>query len=560
MLTTIQGNWTITVETHNPSALPQRFIVTGAISGNGTYTGNVGDAPVFVVGNLWQVNIQAAADYDSNPPWTNSDIIKTQTTVQNGQYVFYLNSEDYIQDNSYDDLVLRFTQPIPAQLPPSVQPPIDVPPSVNPNEPPPFSNTPTFGNIPSSNTPFGNVPTSNNPAIFGGGNTPPSPVGLGMGKVFTRIEDGDKLPRQINKVTYGIWLDSSGNSTGNMLTFHTCSTELSSSFRRTIFQSKCDNCGAEPHFSIAYGHDGGSGSRDLGGNDFYTPTNAVYGQYRGLCLDYPQRRFMLGHKEMYHFYAINVARDRMGDKLDEGNLEINLAHLSGSQFGNGNAHTGSNVRLGNNTTLRLIDDSTLDVQNDLSAAAYSSFYRHISSSLAHPSTSAGKSFYVVSGTLETGIYNKSNPHVYGITYPQLGIVLLDADMLDMSASFLTTTGSDVAGDNAMKLFTSLSGSALRTDLSGDYLGLQSRKVKYEYVEQYFIRIKNQDYNFSNNPTFVTGSEGDIIEDFLNKSQVYISSIGLYNENKELLAVSKISRPILKNFTEEGLFEIQLTYN
>lgn len=535
MLTTIQGNWTITVETHNPSALPQRFIVTGAISGNGTYTGNVGDAPVFVVGNLWQVNIQAAADYESNPPWTNSDIIKTQTTVQNGQYVFYLNSEDYIQDNSYDDLVLRFTQPIPVQLPPTPPPVVDPPPSVNPNQPPP----------------------SFPPVIIPDVVAPP--VSLGMGKVFTRIEDGDKLPRQINKVTYGIWLDSSGNSTGNMLTFHTCSTELSSSFRRTIFQSKCDNCGAEPHFSIAYGHDGGSGSRDLGGNDFYTPTNAVYGQYRGLCLDYPQRRFMLGHKEMYHFYAINVARDRMGDKLDEGNLEINLAHLSGSQFGNGNAHTGSNVRLGNNTTLRLIDDSTLDVQNDLSAAAYSSFYRHISSSLTHPSTSAGKSFYVVSGTLETGIYNKSNPHVYGITYPQLGIVLLDADMLDMSASFLTTTGSDVAGDNAMKLFTSLSGSALRTDLSGDYLGLQSRKVKYEYVEQYFIRIKNQDYNFSNNPTFVTGSEGDIIEDFLNKSQVYISSIGLYNENKELLAVSKISRPILKNFTEEGLFDIILKY-
>lgn len=536
MPTSIQGNWTITVETHNPSALPQRFIVTGAISGNGTYSGNVGDPPVFVVGNLWQVNIQAASDYESNPPWINSDIIKTQTTTQNGQYVFYLNSEDYIQDNSYDDLVLRFTQQVPAQLPPPVQPPIDVPPSVNPNQPVP----PVF------------VP----PVVT----IPPPPVSLGMGRVFTKLADEDKLPRQVNKVTYGIWLDSSGNATGNMTTFHTCSTELSSSFRRTIFQSKCDNCGAEPHFSIAYGHDGGSGSNDLGGNDFYTPTNAVYGQYRGLCLDNSQKRFQLGHKEMYHFYAINVARDRMGDKLDEGNLEINLAHLSGSQFGNMNAHTGSNVRLGNNTTLRLIDDSTLDVENDLSAAAYSSFYRHISSSLTHPSTSAGKSFYVVSGTLETGIYNKSNPHVYGITYPQLGIVLLDADMLDMSASFLTVTGSDVAGDNAMKLFTSLSGSALRTDLSGDYLGLQSRKVKYEYVEQYFIRIKNQEYNFSNNPTFVTGSEGDIIEDFLNKTQVYISSIGLYNDNKELLAVSKISRPILKNFTEEGLFEISLKYS
>jgi len=534
MPTTIQGNWTITVTTHNPSALPQRFIVTGATTGNGTYMGNVGDPPVFVTGNNWQVNIQAASDYEMNPPWINSTIIKTNTTVENGQYVFYLNSEDYIQDNSYDDLILRFTQPIPVQ-PPSVPPAPEPPPPINPSQPAPVVPIPPV-----------------TPSI-------PPPVSLGMGRVFTRITDDDRLPKQINKFTRGIWLDGNGDALGNMITFHTCSTETSSSFRRTIFQSKCDSCAAEPHFSIAYGHDGGSGSRDLGGNDFYTPTNAVYGQYRGLCLDNGQQRFKLGHKEMYHFYAINVARDRMGDKMDEGNLEINIAHLSGSQFGNRNAHTGSNVKLGNPTTLRLIDDSTLNLETDLSTAAYSSFYRTISGSLTNMSTSAGKAFYVVSGTLETGIYNKSNPHVYGITYPQLGVVLLDADMLDMSASFLTTTGSDVAGDNAMKLFTAMSGAALRTDESGDYLGFQSRQVKYEYVEQYFIRIKNQEYNFSNNPTFVTGSEAMIIDDFVNKPQVYISSIGLYNENKELLAVSKISRPITKNFTEEGLFEISLKY-
>jgi hypothetical protein len=141
----------------------------------------------------------------------------------------------------------------------------------------------------------------------------------------------------------------------------------------------------------------------------------------------------------------------------------------------------------------------------------------------------------------------------------LGVVLLDADLLDLSASFLTVTGSDVAGDNSMKLFTAISGAALYTDASGDVLGFQLRKVKYSYVEQYFIRVKNVDYNFTNNPTYVTGSEGDIVSDFYNNPIVYITSIGLYNDNHDLLAVGKVSVPIYKSFTDEALFTVSVNY-
>jgi hypothetical protein len=179
--------------------------------------------------------------------------------------------------------------------------------------------------------------------------------------------------------------------------------------------------------------------------------------------------------------------------------------------------------------------------------------------MCHLSTSAGKVFYMVSGTLETGIYSSSQPHVYGISYPQLGIILLDAEKLDMSASFLTVTGSDVAGDNAMKLFTAMSGSARFTDVSGDYLGFQSRKVRYSYMEQFFVRVLNQDYNFTNNLTYQTGSEGDIIADFYNNPKVFITEIGLYNDQYEMLAIAKLSAPIEKTFTSEALFDISLNW-
>lgn len=541
----IAGNWEVSVSFYNPFALPQRFVISGANTGNGTYIGTNATGIVNVTGQNWVVNMQASDDFDAkddptNPRfrWINSTIERTPTRTENGYYVFELQAQDFVFDGSYD-LGLTFRQLIPVVVPPPAPPPVIVPPS-----PPP----PTI------------IPPSPPPVVI------PPPVvqapSLGVGKVFTKLDNSDKLPKQKIKTTHGIWLDSSGDPTGNLLTFFTSSTEYSSSYRRTVYQKEFESCASEPHFTIAYGHADGSGSRDLGGNDFYTPTKAVYGQYRLLCLPPEQKYFTIGSKTIKQFYAINVSQKRMGDKLDEGNLEINLHHLSGSQFltgnGNRNAHTGSNVRLGSaGNVLRLIDDWNLDYEKDLSSDA--EFYQVLNSSKSKFYGDGGSYQYIVSGTLETGVYNKTNPQVFGLSYPSLGIIILDADLLDMSASFLSVTGSDVAGDNSAKLLKSMSGSALYTDASGDYLGFQSRKVKYSYVEQFFIRLKNQEYNFSNNPTFVTGSEGQIIDDFYAKPAVYFTEIGLYNDNKELLAIAKPSVPIYKDFTEEALVEIILSY-
>jgi hypothetical protein len=73
---------------------------------------------------------------------------------------------------------------------------------------------------------------------------------------------------------------------------------------------------------------------------------------------------------------------------------------------------------------------------------------------------------MVSGSLEDGVKNRSNPDIYGLLYPKMGIIILDGDRLDGVAGFLSVTGSDVAGNNAYKLFTAVSGAAAFTDASG----------------------------------------------------------------------------------------------
>lgn len=385
-------------------------------------------------------------------------------------------------------------------------------------------------------TPVTNTPTIS-PVL-----PPLPPTNLGSGKIYSRFETGDIVPNQQEIVTRALW---SGN-VGNLVTFYTSSaqTTRSKEYYYAVYNSGSGDCGSEPQFAVAWGHKQGSGSADQGGDVNDTPSRAIYGQYKQLCLDPDQERFVVGGSATDNIYVINVNRARMREFIDEGNLELNLQALSGSEWLNGgglqNAWTGSNVKVSpTRRVTRLIDDSRVNPATI---------------------TTAGEVYNIVSGTLEDGIYNSAAPHTYGLLYRRLGVVVLNGDTLDMSASFLTVTGSEIPGDNAYKLFTSISGSAKYTDTSGDYLGFQGRSGEKVKSSHYFVRVKNQDYNFSNNPTFITGSEGDLSQPLMiGNPQTYITTIGLYNDNKELIGVAKMNKPLNKNFNNEALVKVKMTW-
>ena len=429
-------------------------------------------------------------------------------------YIPQLGGTYYATDSG--GLCKLITTPKTPGTPPPGTPIPDVPPKYD------VPNTPA-----TPDTPIPRVP-----------NAPPG-TEVGVGKIFTYIDNSDMM-YQKEKVVRGIW---SGNI-GNLTAFYTCSTQYTGSGRShyIIYNKPCENICSAPQFDIAYGHDQGSGSVDLNtSKDFYSPSNAIYGQYRLLCLEASQSKFNIGGNETDSIYVLNVRQERMRDRLDEGNFEINIAHLSGSEYlaggGTLSSHTGSNVRLaGNNKILRLIDDSII----------------------AQPTvTVAGDTYNLVSGSIEDGVYNSTAPHIYGTAYPSLGIVILDANKLDISASFGTVTSVQTDGDNAFKLFTAISGAALTTDASGDYNGFKARNIEWEYNNYYFVRVNHSDYNHTNNPTYQTGSEGDIIPEMLYNPNVYITTVGLYNSRNELLAVGKVSQPLHKTPSEEALFKVKL---
>jgi len=343
--------------------------------------------------------------------------------------------------------------------------------------------------------------------------TPVIPAGaydFGTGKVFTAFTIEDVVEGSTQRVTRGLW---SGN-VGELTSFWTSSYQSSTQkqYYYEIYNGNPTVSTNYAQFSIAYGHYAGSGS--LGTNED-SPSNAIYSQFQQVLLPAAQRRFTFNSVAQDDVYIISINRERIKDKLDPGNWEL---VISGS---------------GNKPLLRLIDNS--GDANQLG-------------------NSNQNVYNVVSGSLLNGVYSESE--VFGTVYPQFGIIVLSAASLDASSSIGTIRTTNTDAQNHGKLFTAISGAA--ADNAGN--GFQARSEEEVKSTFFFVRAKNAEYNFSNNPSYVTGSNGKLLQQtFVGDPKTYITTVGLYNNDNELLAIAKLSKPLLKSFSNEILIKVKLDF-
>jgi len=355
----------------------------------------------------------------------------------------------------------------------------------------------------------------------------PTPSTIVM-KVYTPFTSDDIVQNLSRRVTTGMW---TGN-TGSLTTFFTSSAQSGSSgdWYYDVYQSNPDVTGsAEIQFSVAYGHRTNGGCPTIAvTNTSKEVTKAIYTQYRNILLDPEDDKFTFANSwSTDHIFVINIRRARLKQKIDNGNWQLTLT-------------TGS-------YTIKLIDDSADKFDQNTSQA--------------------GRIYNVVSGSLNVGstattyLAATSEPSGgYGLFYPDRGLIILNPDALMAHLksvtnvySFLVNTGSTAALGNIDN-----KGFLLNMIKSGSSFIARNEEVITS--TNYFVRVKNKEYNFSNNPTFYTSSDGSLkISSFVGDPQVYISTIGLYNDSNELCAVAKVSRPILKNFEREALIKIRLDY-
>jgi hypothetical protein len=86
------------------------------------------------------------------------------------------------------------------------------------------------------------------------------------------------------------------------------------------------------------------------------------------------------------------------------------------------------------------------------------------------------------------------------------------------------------------------------------------KFKSEYIiyeQEVRCKVGENEFNFSNNPTITTDNSGSITS-FATGSDFspYVTTVGLYNENSELLAVAKLSQAISLSSVTDTTFVVK----
>jgi hypothetical protein len=167
---------------------------------------------------------------------------------------------------------------------------------------------------------------------------------------------------------------------------------------------------------------------------------------------------------------------------------------------------------------------------------------------------AGRVFRVVEGTLNLGTQDPAtitSDTGYGYFYPDRGIIILNpAAMTAKGAVSAPITTTLIEARNQELLLNAIVA-------GGDF---QARRTEKISTQHFFVRATNREYNYSNNPTYVDRTTGRFSEpSFEADPRTFITTVGLYNDSNEMIAVAKTSQPIPKSFDKETLIKVKLSF-
>ena len=306
-------------------------------------------------------------------------------------------------------------------------------------------------------------------------------------------------------------------------------------FYLNVYQTAATATGAAVQFSIAYGHSEGSGSPYY--NSIipgYSPSKTTYGQYKTLVYGTSIQgnqgfNFGAGNDNAREIWAINVERNRYKESLFPQTFNLWLSGSAGQ------------VKLTNNSNVTSVL-SFLDCGRVFDLVSGSNGTPTAATLPGSPSTTPG---YTPSGS-------------YGLFLPDIGTIILNPAALALSAAnggiaLTTDTTANLPGFTSSVNNTALYQAISR---SANFQLNSQETVSSNYI---FVRVRNTDYNYSTNPTFISGSGDLVFSNLINNPQTYVTTVGLYNTNNELLAVGKMSRPLVKDFTKEALVRVKLDW-
>jgi hypothetical protein len=382
-----------------------------------------------------------------------------------------------------------------------------------------------------------------------------------MAYTFKRFETGSIAYDRRDYISRPIW---SGNKS-SLTNIYTSSAQ--SDTQKLYYFDVYNTTGsrAEKQFSIVYcdylNYGSSTGSSILNN---VSESKVMYSQYKQLLLNSETNLFEFisqldgfdsdnNQIESYtetseYIYVLNINRSRYKEKFAPGSWQLSLQSMNPSSF-----------EISESKITSLVDETLNEMYL-------------LENSLIRNGP-AGQFYYVYSGSLSNGTYSGQNSATpFGIVYPDAGIIVLNGRALDASASIYTNRSIPESSSayNAYRLFNSISG-AMSSSTDNYFAG---RTLETINSTIYFARVGNGEFNFSNNVTYYDSGSEQFIKPLLlasgqgtniqgnnnvNRNVTYVTTVGLYNDNEELLAVAKLSKPVRKTSNSEMIIKIKLDY-
>jgi hypothetical protein len=326
---------------------------------------------------------------------------------------------------------------------------------------------------------------------------------------FSRYNTEDSVI-SAETVIRGLWSGDNNELTSSAMFTGSGFTE----YYLDVYNALPTSTGSSVQFDIQYGQISGSGSAPINAAiPGYSPSRVVYGQYRNLVYGTETTNFSFdgGVTTANQIYVINISRERYKQSLQPGSF--NLALKSGSAI------------------IYLTDDSNT-----------TSLTRFIGEN---------RVFYIISGSNGNAFTASAATTYYGIMLPDMGTIILNASG-NLSPFIQAANLALTDQDNHLKLYTSIVSGSVTSSFK-----LQSQEVVSS--RYFFTRIKNSEFNYTTNPSIIDDNGNLLYTTLINNPQTFITTVGMYNDNNELLAVAKLSKPLVKDFTKEALIRIKLDY-
>jgi hypothetical protein len=341
-----------------------------------------------------------------------------------------------------------------------------------------------------------------------------------------------------DSITAGLWT----NNVYNLTTAFTSSvqqTGTSGKYYLNVYNLAVGSSGSEVQYAVAYGHVSGSGSALFNSlvNE-KSPTRDIYGQYRNLVYGDESTVFNFGSSANVGSSCAPISVNTAGNSRDIFAISVNRSRYKEK------INTGTwNLILNNGgTAIQLTDNS-----KDSSTTNF---------------IGGNRFYYIVSGS-NGNSYNATAVQTasgsYGLFFPDMGVFILNPRALALSSA---NGGVGMTVDE-----TPASTYSAAYNINNDRLyRLISAGVSFQANSQetisaryFFVNAKSSQLNYTTNPSVIDNNGNILYATLIDNPQVFPTTIGLYNDSNELLAVAKLSKPLPKDFTKQITCRVKLEF-